>query len=242
MRKQPFEIIPVLDLKGGIAVRAVAGDRASYRPLATILTAGNDPLSVARGYRMLFPFRTLYVADLDGIEGRGAQMDLQRQLVLAWSGREVWIDDGMAEPRTGATSMPVTKVLGSESLPAPALDLAPPLAPASGVLSLDFKGGRFLGPSRLLEERDLWPGRVIVMTLSQVGGDAGPDVARVSDIVRQAGPGRRVFAAGGVRDIADMRALRDAGAAGALVATALHAGRIKTGDLEEIAGESFQST
>ena len=47
---------------------------------------------------------------------------------------------------------------------------------------------------------------------------------------------RRVYAAGGVRNRADLEALRAAGAAGALVATALHAGTIKAGDLVEIAG------
>ena len=47
---------------------------------------------------------------------------------------------------------------------------------------------------------------------------------------------RRIYAAGGVRDRADIVALRAAGAAGVLVATALHAGTLKAGDLNEIAG------
>jgi phosphoribosylformimino-5-aminoimidazole carboxamide ribotide isomerase len=77
---------------------------------------------------------------------------------------------------------------------------------------------------------------MIVMTLARVGTGGGPDVARVEDIARRAGAGRRVYAAGGVRDPADLRAIRDAGASGALVATALHEGKIKAGDLREIAG------
>ena len=39
-----------------------------------------------------------------------------------------------------------------------------------------------------------------------------------------------------LRNLADLEALRAAGAAGALVATALHAGTITAGDLEKIAG------
>jgi phosphoribosylformimino-5-aminoimidazole carboxamide ribotide isomerase len=74
------------------------------------------------------------------------------------------------------------------------------------------------------------------MTLASVGLNEGPDLKRVAAIAEMAGPKRRVFAAGGVRHIDDVRALRDAGAAGVLVATALHEGKIKTGDLEEIAG------
>jgi phosphoribosylformimino-5-aminoimidazole carboxamide ribotide isomerase len=58
----------------------------------------------------------------------------------------------------------------------------------------------------------------------------------VAAIAEMAGPKRRVFAAGGVRNIDDVRALKDSGASGVLIASALHAGKIKTGDLEQIAG------
>jgi phosphoribosylformimino-5-aminoimidazole carboxamide ribotide isomerase len=76
---------------------------------------------------------------------------------------------------------------------------------------------------------------VIVMTLARVGSSAGPDVQRVADIVGRAGK-RRVYAAGGVRDRDDIDALRGAGAAGVLLATALHSGTITAGDLVMIAG------
>ena len=103
------------------------------------------------------------------------------------------------------------------------------------MLSLDFRGEEFLGPPEILDNVDLWPERVIVMTLAKVGMGAGPDLARVAGIAARAG-GRRVYAAGGVRGLDDLRALARAGAAGALVATALHEGKIKAGDLVEIAG------
>jgi phosphoribosylformimino-5-aminoimidazole carboxamide ribotide isomerase len=44
-----------------------------------------------------------------------------------------------------------------------------------------------------------------------------------------------VYAAGGVRDTRDLQALRDIGAAGVLVASALHNGRIAMQDLERLA-------
>jgi phosphoribosylformimino-5-aminoimidazole carboxamide ribotide isomerase len=78
------------------------------------------------------------------------------------------------------------------------------------------------------------------MTLSRVGAADGPDLKRVSEIVARAGP-RAVYAAGGVRDRGDLKALRAAGAAGALIATALHAGTITAGDLVEITGRSQSS-
>jgi phosphoribosylformimino-5-aminoimidazole carboxamide ribotide isomerase len=76
---------------------------------------------------------------------------------------------------------------------------------------------------------------VIVMTLARVGSGTGPDVQRVAEIVERAGQ-RHVYAAGGVRDLDDVEALRTAGAAGVLLATALHSGKITAGDLMMIAG------
>src|SRR5262249_61282863 len=102
------------------------------------------------------------------------------------------------------------------------------------ILSLDFAGDRFLGPAEH-PEPGLWPARVIVMTLARVGSGAGPDLTRLHQ-VRSQNPGRRIYAAGGVRDATDLRGLSAAGAAGVLVATALHDGRIGHTDLARFAG------
>jgi phosphoribosylformimino-5-aminoimidazole carboxamide ribotide isomerase len=109
------------------------------------------------------------------------------------------------------------------------------LPPDAYVLSLDFKDREFAGPVAVLDEPQHWPDNVIVMTLSHVGAGQGPATAEIAAIVSRAGK-RRIYAAGGVRDRADIVALHAAGAAGVLVATALHAGTLKAGDLNEIAG------
>ena len=93
-----MQVIPVIDVRGGLAVAAVRGDRARYRPLETPLAASADPVAVAQGLRALFPVPRLYVADLDGIEGRGADHAMQARLAAAWPGSELWIDDGSAGP------------------------------------------------------------------------------------------------------------------------------------------------
>lgn len=239
-----MEIIPVIDLKEARAVRARMGDRASYGPLVTPLASSSDPLAVLHGYSDLYPFPILYVADLDGIEGRGADGRGQASLLAAWPGTEVWVDDGSlaAVPAGGGgTGARRVMVAGSESLAADGATWRRRLeAMASrggeAVLSLDFRGEVFQGPEELYGEVGLWPSRVVVMTLARVGSSAGPDLRRLEAIVRKAGDDRRVYAAGGVRDAADCRRLRDLGVAGALVATALHDGKIKAGDLMEIAG------
>jgi hypothetical protein len=97
-------------------------------------------------------------------------------------------------------------------------------------LSLDFRGPSFQGPPELLDDTDCWPQTVIAMTLARVGSGAGPDLDRLGG-VRDAAPGRKVYAAGGVRDIDDLITLKRAGIAGALVASCLHDGRLRGGDI-----------
>lgn len=266
-----MQVIPVIDVRGGVAVAASRGDRARYRPLETPLAASADPLSVAEGLRALYPFATLYVADLDGIEGRGAGFAMQQRLAEAWPGSEIWIDDGsIGAGGDGSPPTPtlptrgrgpvahdgndigplalsqggkahrsrsgvVNHIIGSESLSSledyhRARMAAGPTAP----LSLDFRGDDFMGPPGLLDDAALWPERLIVMTLARVGSGEGPDMTRLASILARA-EGRQVYAAGGVRSMGDLRELRDVGVAGALVATALHAGGITRDDLEALA-------
>ncbi|MDX2309642.1 MAG: HisA/HisF-related TIM barrel protein [Hyphomicrobium sp.] len=231
-----MDIIPVIDLKGGLVVRAVAGDRARYRPLDTPLAPGRqDAAAIAEGYRALFPFASLYVADLDAIGGAGDNRASMAALQDVWPG-DVWLDAGLAVTRDLAPR--IVPVVGSESLLVEGLcalvDLAAPQG-RTDVLSLDFRGESFIGPAELLATPVLWPERVIVMSLTHVGTDGGPDLARVRQIAAAAGFDRRVYAAGGVRHRDDVRALRDAGAAGALVATAMHSGALSRRDLDAIA-------
>jgi phosphoribosylformimino-5-aminoimidazole carboxamide ribotide isomerase len=228
-------IIPVIDVRHGLAVRAVRGDRSNYRPIVTPLSASADPVDVVRGYMRLFPFKALYIADLDGIEGRGENTGLPQHLRDAAGVEEVWVDNGAASIPDAAPSL-VCQVLGSESL---ANGIPPEMRPSRDwILSLDFRGDEFQGRRDILDEADAWPDRVIVMTLARVGVNEGPDFAQLKSIIARAGK-RKVFAAGGVRGRDDLLALRDTGAAGVLIASALHDGKIKTGDLEEIAGESL---
>lgn len=231
-----MDVIPVIDVRHGVAVHARQGQRDQYKPLDTPLAQGSDPVAVARGFLSLFPFRTMYVADLDGIEGRGCHEGLAARLAAALPGVEFWIDGGNSAHAAVASAGVLLPVIGSESL-AGADDLERLRKESRGcfALSLDFRGDSFVGPQALLDDAALWPERVIVMTLARVGAAEGPDLQWLSATIARAG-GRRVYAAGGVRHLADLKALRDAGAAGALVATALHTGTITAGDLIEIAG------
>lgn len=236
MKPKPFEIIPVIDVRHGVAVRAVAGDRANYQPLETPLAASPDPVAVALGYRRLHPFPTLYVADLDAIEGRSGNGEFLANLGAELPGLNIWFDNGSAEAagiRQQLENTQVSPVFGSESnLGASEMQNLVERFGGRIILSLDFQGDAFSGTRKLLADATCWPSRVIVMTLGRVGTGCGPDLERIADIAQRAGNARRVYAAGGVRNCEDLIAVRQAGAAGALVASALHGGQIKTGGLD----------
>ena len=232
-----MKIIPVIDVRNGVAVRARGGNRDHYEPLVTPLVDSCDPGDVVQAFMTFFPFEAIYVADLDGIEGRGRDHDLIPELRAA-VGRDValWVDCGLSEISEAPDLLKEpanTIVLGSENLQSiDALSVSEDMTDRV-VLSLDFQGDAFLGPQEVFERADRWPQQVIVMTLARVGGAGGPDLDRIVEIAERAG-GRAIFAAGGIRNQSDLATAESAGADGALIASAFHNESIKADDLKEI--------
>jgi phosphoribosylformimino-5-aminoimidazole carboxamide ribotide isomerase len=211
------------------------GDRASYRRLESPLSPTSDPVDVVRGLLAVYAFQTLYVADLDAIERHGDNFQALRRIRVQFPALELWVDNGAAD--LAALEALIggdlgTPVIGSESQRDSKL-IAQHRGSSRVVLSLDFRGDAFQGPREILAEPALWPRRIIVMTLGRVGSGAGPDLARVAETRAIAGK-CEIYAAGGVRDAADLSALKAAGASGALIATALHERRIVGADLKTI--------
>ena len=133
-------------------------------------------------------------------------------------------------------------VVGTESLGAGGADTdGEPEAAGTPrrMLSVDLRDGRLISPRPELDGRDpaaaaplataLGVREVLVIDVARVGSGAGPPLDAVAQLAR-ALPGREIYAGGGVRDEADLRALESVGAAGALVATALHEGHVGVHD------------
>ena len=223
-----MRVVPVIDLKGGTAVHAIRGERERYRPVG-------DALSLARTFRDALGLDELYVADLDAIGGNGEQ-----HAIIAALAREarVMVDAGVSEPDRARALLDLGAhrvVVGTETLTgADALDrLLAELGEV--VLSVDLRDGRALSRDPRLAGLPALDAvarlhraglrEVIVLDLARVGSGMGPDIRLIAEL-HAAFPGLALLAGGGVRDADDLRALVDAGAAGALVATALHRGVI----------------
>ncbi len=224
-------------------MHAQAGNRSTYGPLTSPLASSPDPVAIVEGLLYLYPFETLYVADLDGIMRGVPDLRALDALRDAFADLEIWLDNGARDPGALAAHAlrlaPMRPVIGTEILEDPGdfagiSDAVAKLTRRRPILSLDFKQGRIIGAD-LLSRPAFWPDTIIVMNLDEVGARRGPDLERLIQI-RSAAPRARIVAAGGVRDKDDLITLSEAGVDAALVATALHAETLKTGDLVEIAG------
>jgi phosphoribosylformimino-5-aminoimidazole carboxamide ribotide isomerase len=236
-------LIPVIDLEGGEVVRAERGARHLYAPIKTPLSPTSHPADVVAGFLALHDFRTIYVADIDAIEGRSNHAAVIDALEAEFPSISFWVDPGIVDLPQALAFFERHRshlVIGSESLrditTLTALSRQPALATRS-VLSLDFRDDAFQGPEGLSDEPALWPRRLIVMTLARVGSNAGPDLDRLRSVAAKATKPRAIYSAGGVRGPEDLAALTEVGVQGVLIASALHDGRLDAGTIER-----FQST
>jgi len=232
-----MDVIPVLDLKGGIVVHARMGMRSSYAPIKTSLSLTSEPNRVARGLLSIFPFKAFYVADLDDIEGNGDNTTALKGLRAEYPDLAFWVDTGVADLRDAEPWLEADLghlVIGSETQRDSEL-IRRLCRDTRVILSLDFRDDAFLGPASLLNDVDAWPQKIIVMALARVGSASGPDMNRLTDIKSRAA-GRQVYAAGGVRDANDLALLARAGISGALVATSLHNGNLTGAQIAHLSG------
>jgi len=222
-----MEVIPVLDLKEGAVVRARMGRRSQYRPIETPLSSTSKPDDVACGLLSIYPFKTFYIADLDAIERTGDNDAELAHLKAKFPNLTFWVDNGVADLASAQRWLDADLghlVLGSESQRDNHL-VRYFSRSERVILSLDYREEAFVGPAALLSDTNVWPSRIIMMTLARVGSAVGPDVDRLSAI-RSRITEKLVYAAGGVRDAIDLASLARAGIAGALVASCLHNGQL----------------
>jgi phosphoribosylformimino-5-aminoimidazole carboxamide ribotide isomerase len=247
-----FEVIPVLDIRHGQAVHAVAGPRAEYQPLRSILHPTSDPTELGRSLRETLGLQSLYVADLDAIEGACPQLEIYRRLTGLLS--QVWIDAGIrgaksAGPLFELERSKTTIVVGLETIGGPE-ELAAILARADEarvVFSLDLDDGRprMAAPGAWstadpveLSRRAIEQGvkRLLILDLSRIGTGRGTGTKDLMTRVLSAHPAVDVFVGGGISTMEEISGIRDAGSRGVLIGSALHDGRVGTRELAQLGG------
>ena len=224
-----MRVAGVIDLRGGRAVRAYAGQRDQYQSIG-------DALDLARLYVDRYKLTELYVADLDAIEsGRNDVVRPAPAITqIAGLGASLWLDAGISsvDRARHALDLGATQVVvGLETLPS--FDVLREICTTVGgehvAFSLDLRIGQPIAgdgiPREAPEElaaraADAGVASVIVIDLARVGTRTGIDFDLLAR-VRMTVPDLTLFAGGGVSGLQDLEKLAGLGCEGALVATAL---------------------
>ncbi len=222
-----LQIIPVIDIRGGIVVHARGGDREAYPPLQSVLTQSTRPETVVADLLAWYPFPQVYIADLEAIESGDRETTLYRSLCDRFKQTEIWLDAGIESARDVDIYPPVENlklVVGSETLTDIEL-LANKACRERLILSLDRRHDRLLGDKDLLSRTDIWTQKMILMSLDHVGADKGPACAWLETLAKVR-KDISWYVAGGVRGRKDLEIIEEKGATGALIASAIHTGKL----------------
>ncbi len=245
-----MRILPVIDLMGGVVVRGIAGRRDEYRPIESRLTSGADPESIGRAFLERLQLGQAYVADLDAIAGAEPAWDIYRRLVDC--GLSLEIDAGLATAQRArkladfhAADQALAGIIaGLESLPNRETlgEMLEIVGPERFVFSLDLKAGApivsapewraFDAEAIAKDAIAIGVRRFIVLDLARVGTFQGIGGESLIRRMRALAPEIEIISGGGVRCLSDLHALSAAGCNAALVASALHDGRIGAADLK----------
>jgi phosphoribosylformimino-5-aminoimidazole carboxamide ribotide isomerase len=240
-----LKVIPVVDILNGIVVHAVRGKRTEYQPLQSVLSKSVEPLEVAKAFRSL-GFTDLYIADLDAIVDCSTNFQILKK-IFDETGIKLWVDAGVTsiERAKKLLDSGVSKlIIGTETLQKKSFvsEAATLFGRKKVVISLDLKGEKILvklgfdgcnSPMCLLKDfKQMGISQVIVLDLSRVGSGEGINIDFLKRVIAEVNID--VYVGGGVLDINDLLDLRNMGVKGALVATALHSGRISVDGLKHM--------
>ncbi len=234
-----MQIIPVLDLLNGVVVHAKKGQREHYLPITSALTTSTQATDIVKAFLALYPFNTLYIADLNAIEKANVEQPDHFETIKTiqenFPSLEIWLDAGVKKVAdlSNWEKLNIRHVIGTENISdlQDFLDLRQTLQEKI-ILSLDFMPHGYRGPKALLENT-YWPSDVIVMTLTQVGSNNGVDIETIESILKK-NHQQHIYAAGGVRNKDDLNALSQRKIHGALIASALHSLQLTHTDIAQV--------
>ena len=212
-----MELILAMDLKGNLVVHGKSGQRETYKPLTWGCSPTADPVGFVRAIRP----RSLYIADLDRIERTGSHDTIVRQCAQIVSA--CYVDRGCRSPEDLLHGYHIKNIIGTETGGAGLSGYN------GGFLSLDVRDGRVIpsgrDPVNVLRQANGWKfDGCILLNISAVGTEAGLNRDTLEQM-REAYH-RKLFWGGGVATTGDLTMLSDSGFDGAIIATALHHGKV----------------
>ena len=218
----------VLDILNGAVVHAVRGERSRYEPIAGFsqIVSTSEPLGILQELRP----REVYVADLNLLTGRGDNLAAIKKIsTVARTMADTGISKAGDLDRLPAS---ISAILGTETASLQLIEDA--ARECRVVVSIDMMKRKVLAhdpelagqtPLQLLQRLNgLNLESVILLEMDKVGTSAGLDRQFLEEAA--AASKHPLILGGGVKGEDDLQALQEMGFAGALLATAVHNGRI----------------
>jgi phosphoribosylformimino-5-aminoimidazole carboxamide ribotide isomerase len=229
--REEFAIIPAVDVLQGKAVRLFQGD------YDRVTTDAGDPLALIRRFAASSP-SFVHVVALGAARDGGAPVELARQAVAAAAPVPVQLGGGVrsvADAEALVEAGVARVIVGTAAFgPLPLEDFVMALGDRLAV-AIDVAGGvvctaGWLESTQLSTEdaldrcTDAGVRRVVCTAIDRDGTGAGPDLELLRQVrARFAGA---ILAAGGIRDAADVEAVRATGADGVVVGRAMLEGAL----------------
>lgn len=228
-----FRVVFVMDIFNRSVVLAKGGIREEYRPVSdsSMMCNSSDPLNIVE---LLRP-REIYIADLNKLQGKGHHETNTGIIREVTQRANTMLDFGISsmEKVDKALSIADTAVIGTETGTLSIIKNAAFENPGRISVSIDMKHGKVLKKDTEIPENlfeivkilNAFPLKdLIFLDLDRVGTASGFDPILLRNLVECSKHG--VLLAGGVRDMGDLFTLKKLGIRGALIATAIHSGRV----------------
>ena len=209
-----MNIIPAIDLKKGKVVRAVQGDRSSYRPIDLVTTYSSNPITFVKALIIKYRPSTIYLADLDLLNDDGNNIDIIYKIANMFRNKIFWVDVG-AKKIKKLNIKNITPILCSESCEDIRLIN---YVYKNYIHSYDYKD-RSLGTQYFKKLESSYKKKVIFMNISDVGNKKGPDFRYLRGMLKLSD--KEYYVGGGVNSILDIHKLSKMNISGVIVSSLL---------------------
>jgi phosphoribosylformimino-5-aminoimidazole carboxamide ribotide isomerase len=220
-------IIPVLDLKNGIAVSGKSGKRETYKPLETVFHKSASPEGIGKSLSDAGAVR-IYIADLDSIENRKSNFEVIQEVNKNIS---VMLDCGARNVFDVKKALEVADkvIIATETLKDidDLNDIFDNFDKNRLVISIDIKDNEIFSKSLNIDIKEfirkikeLNPPEVILLDISQVGTERGVNYELIRKFLELP-----LIIGGGITS-SDIKRLEKLGINKFLVGSALHNGKL----------------
>ena len=233
--RDPFLILPALDVMDGRCVRLAGGDRGR------VTVEGGDPEQAAKRFAAESA-PMLHLVDLDGAFSGHPTPGLLERIVAAAGSTPVQVGGGyrtVAAAEAALASGAARVMVGTAALSPVFVREAADRLGENLVVAVDARDGLVVVDgwtrSSVLTTDELARAcadagvqRLLVTSATRDGSLAGPDLGLLERTLHASG--LPVLAAGGIATLDDLRRLREVGCEGAVLGSALWLGRISLAD------------